>query len=45
MAIAPLWHATLRAAQDRRFPQSENDQHFWVFQRSSRVLEDHREIL
>ena len=28
----------------RRFPQGENDQHFWVFQRSSRVLEDHREI-
>src|SRR4029453_733790 len=29
----------------RRFPQGENDQHFWVFQRSSRVLEDHRKIL
>jgi hypothetical protein len=28
----------------RRFPQGENDQHFWVFQRSARVLEDHREI-
>jgi hypothetical protein len=32
-------------AIERRFPQRENDQHFWVFQRSSRVLEDHREIL
>jgi len=29
---------------DRRFPQGENDQHFWVFQRNSRVLEDHRKI-
>src|SRR2546429_3806082 len=29
---------------DRRFPQRKNDQHFWVFQRSSRVLEDYREI-
>jgi hypothetical protein len=28
----------------RRFPQGENDQHFWVFQRSSRVLEDHRKM-
>ena len=31
-------------AVNRRFPQGENDQHFWVFQRSSRVLEDHWEI-
>jgi hypothetical protein len=29
---------------DRRFPQGETDQHFWVFQSSSRVLEDHWEI-
>ena len=28
----------------RRFPQDENDQPFWVFQKSSWVLEDHREI-
>ena len=32
------------SAFQRRFPQGENDQHFWVFQRSSRVLEDHWEI-
>ena len=31
-------------AYHRRFPQGENDQHFWVFQKSSWVLEDHREI-
>ena len=34
----------VRARKQRRFPQGENDQHFWVFQRSSRVLEDHWEI-
>src|SRR5215475_8888310 len=36
---------TLRSVKkkSRRFPRSEIDQHFWVFQRSSRVLEDHRE--
>jgi hypothetical protein len=27
----------------RRFPRGKIDQHFWVFQRSSRILEDHRE--
>src|SRR6184192_109806 len=46
-----LREATLHARPQRilsfkrRFPQGENDQHFWVFQRSSRVLEDHGEIL
>src|SRR5207237_7270018 len=37
--------AMIKDSYQRRFPQGENDQHFWVFQRSSRVLEDHGEIL
>src|SRR5207249_10895024 len=40
-ARCPQWHTSVK----RRFPQGEKDQHFWVFQRSSRVLEDHGEIL
>src|SRR5438132_12484947 len=33
----------LGEAYQRRCPRSDIDQHCWVFQRSSRVLEDHRE--
>jgi len=33
-----------RTSYRRRFPQGENNPHLWVFQRSSRILEDHREI-
>ena len=33
-----------KLAVNRRFPQHKIDQHLWVFQRNSRVLEDHREI-
>jgi hypothetical protein len=37
-------NAEWRKDFQRRFPQRKIDQHLWVFQRSSRVLGDHREI-
>jgi hypothetical protein len=42
--VEAIPYEVMHAGIDRRFPQGENDQHFWVFQRSSWVLEDHREI-
>src|SRR5262249_16073954 len=33
-----------RTSYRRRFPQGENNPHYLVFQRSSRILEDQREM-
>src|SRR5215813_4134210 len=39
-----IWSSVHNFSIYRRFPQRKIDQHFWVFLRSSRVLEDHWEI-